>query len=293
MDSLAHPSPDQPDTAAKVKRWLRCPVTHQPLTIVDGGIECSASGFRGIIRDDVAVMIKQTPSFFDDKYQLMMRTDQNEGEWKFCYAQQTALLSSYLKPGMLVLDVGCGPALPYARTEGVSVIGLEPSFHSIKVNSQVDLRVCGSAYAIPMADASVDVVTCFYSIHHMAGASRQETSSSVTQAFREFRRVLKPGGLLFIFEMTPIIIFSAAQAIGWNALKRLLGPKLDMYFFSVQELDGIARSAFPPKTVLEKIFFGTSAFTAFPPVFSLPWLKVPRIVYPLDPKLYKWRMPSA
>ena len=113
-------------------------------------IACEGSGFRGSIRDGVAVMLPEgTGSFFDDKFHVMKHGKDNKGEWDFCYARQTELLSDSLKPGMLVLDIGCGPVLPYRKPEGVNIVGLEPSFHSIRVNEQLDLRVYGSAYSIP------------------------------------------------------------------------------------------------------------------------------------------------
>jgi len=284
-------STSSPGIAELVETRLACPRTHGRLRIDGTAIVCPQSDFTGVIRDGVAVMTPAPqPSFFDDKFEVMRRGHEGEGEWAFCYAQQTALLTGYLRPGQVVLDVGCGPTLPYSKPPGVVVIGLDPSFHSIRANHEVDLRVCGSATAIPMADRSVDTVVCFYSIHHMVGATREDNRRQVEQAFREFGRVLKPEGLLFIFEMTPVTLFSGAQTALWNPVKRLAPRRLDMYFWSAEALARTGQRHLPPGSVLEKIFFGTSAFTMFPPAFALPWLKLPRIVYPLDAKLYKWRI---
>jgi ubiquinone/menaquinone biosynthesis C-methylase UbiE len=173
------------------------------------------------------------------------------------------------------------------------VVGLDPSVHSIRANGDVGLRVNGSATEIPMADASVDVVVCFYSIHHMVGRTIEETRGNVGRAFREFGRVLKPEGSLFVFEMTPIAPFYAFQRLLWNAVRRLAPRTLDMYFWSASSLAAVARENLPPGAAPEKLFFGTSAFTSIPPVFNLPWFKVPRLFYPLDAKLYRWRMPPA
>jgi ubiquinone/menaquinone biosynthesis C-methylase UbiE len=277
-------------TASAIENLLACPGTHARVRVKGNIISSLQSDFSGEIRDDVAVMMPVTqPSFFDDKYQVMQSGHESEGEKTFCYAQQTALLESYLQPGQVVLDVGCGPSLPYEKAAGTFVIGLEPSFHSIRVNHDVDLRVYGSATAIPMADASVDIIVCFYSIHHMVGATKDATRANVTSAFREFGRVLKPGGQLFVFEMTPITFFSSVQGLLWNLVRRLMPTKLDMYFWTAESIVDLGRQTLPPGTQVEKIFFGTSAFTSFPPAFSLPWLRVPRFLYPLDAKLYKWR----
>lgn len=285
--------PGLTDPALAVTQWLVSPGTRSPLRVTDGAIRSADPHFQGSIRDGVAVMMNATqPSFFDDKYEVMQQGHEREGERTFCYTQQVALFNSYLRPGQVVLDVGCGPSLPYGPAPGVMVVGLEPSFQSIRANRSVDLRVCGSATAIPMADASVDIVVCFYSIHHMVGASIAATQGNVATAFLEFGRVLKPGGHLFVFEMTPLTVFSWAQQAVWNALRRIAPNKLDMYFWSAEQLSALGRDQLPAGAVLEKIFFGASAFTVIPPAFSLPWLRVPRLVYPLDAKLYKWRIPN-
>lgn len=278
-------------TARAIEELLVCPIGHGKLKVAGGAITSADPSFKGAVIDDVAVMAESIQtSFFDDKFETMKRGHEKEGEWAFCYEQQTALLTSYLRAGQVVLDIGCGPSIPYSRPEGAVLIGLEPSFNSIRANGDVSLRVNGSAAAIPMGDASVDVVVCFYSIHHMVGSSVEETRGNVARAFREFGRVLKPEGSIFVFEMTPIGPFYALQLMLWNTLRRLAPRTLDMFFWSASSLARVAKDNLPPGAVPEKLFFGTSAFTSIPPVFNLPWFKVPRIFYPLDAKLYKWRL---
>lgn len=282
------------ETALSVEKWLSCPIGHGKLRVNDGVITSGDPSFKGEIVDGVAVMTGSIQgSFFDDKYETMQRGHEKEGEWLFCYAQQSALLTSYLRSGQVILDIGCGPSLPYSRPTGAVVVGLEPSFKSIRANTDVGLRVNGSATAIPMGDASVDVIVCFYSIHHMVGRTTQETREKVARAFREFGRVLKPEGSLYIFEMTPIAPFYGFQRLIWNAVRRMAPRMLDMYFWSASSLATVAKENLPEGAAPEKLFFGTSAFTTIPPVFNLPWFKVPRLFYPLDAKLYRWRMPRA
>lgn len=273
---------------------LRCPKTKRPLVRQGDQLTCPSSGFEGEIVDNVVVTMAATHrSFFDDKFGVMRDGHKAEGEHLFCYAQQMALLESFLTAGMVILDVGCGPALPYHKPPGVRVVGLEPSFHSIHANPDCDMRIFGSAYEIPLADRSIDAVVCIYSIHHMVGRTKAETQGNVAQAFVEFGRVLKPGGLIFVFEMTPLSIFALAQELGWNFVRRLLPEKLDMYFWTAERIVELARNQLPAGTQVEKEFFTTSAFVTFPPMFNLPWLRVPRLIYPLDAKLYKWRVPRG
>jgi len=279
------------DTASMVEKWLSCPMGHGKLTVTESRIASEEPAFKGEIVDDVAVMTGAIQkSFFDDKFETMQKGHERKGEWDFCYAQQTDLLESYLRPGQLILDVGCGPSLPYSRPEGAVVLGLEPSFNSIRANRDVDLRVNGSATAIPLRDSSVDVIVCFYSIHHMVGRTREETRTNVGRAFKEFGRVLKPEGALFVFEMTPIAPFQAVQSLLWNLVRSAAPGMLDMYFWSASALLSVARENLPAGSASEKLIFGTSLFSAIPPVFNLPWFKIPRGLYPLDARLYKWRM---
>ncbi len=270
---------------------LRSPQARAPLIRKADRLTCPVSDFEGRIIEDVVVMLPANQrSFFDDKFEVMRQGHKAEGEHHFCYEQQMQLFESYLQPDMVVLDIGCGPSLPYQKPAGVQIIGLEPSFNSISANDECDLRIQGSAYAIPLADHSVDLVVCIYSVHHMVGESQAETLDNVQRAFVEFGRVLKPGGSLFIFEMTPLSLFAMIQRLGWNLARRLFPHFLDMYFWSAANIVELGQLTLPVASQVEKIFFGTSAFIWFPPIFSLPWLRVPRLVYPLDAKLYIWHL---
>ena len=97
-------------------------------------------------------------------------------------------------PGKRVLDIACGEgygthALSLAGAE--SVVGVDVSADACEHARRkygVDARV-GDAQAIPLPDASVDVVVSFETIEHVPNPS----------AFLdECRRVLRPGGLIII-----------------------------------------------------------------------------------------------
>ena len=279
-----------PDIAELISRHLACPVTHQAVAVSGTVITAPGSPFRGRMQDGVAVMLENVPvSFFDDKFAVMQRGhDEKGGEWQFAYAQQIALLEQRLARGGTVLDVGCGPALPYSKPANAFVIGLEYSLPSVAANRQVDLRVCASAAELPLADASVDTIVCFYSIHHMTGGRVAETEAFVARILREFARVIKPGGEVLIFEMAPVGVFGWVERAIWNTAKRLLGSKLDMFFWPVPALSRLAAST-SPRGALEARSFPASPWVTFPPVFSLPWLRIPRFLYPLKPVVYHWK----
>jgi hypothetical protein len=75
----------------------------------------------------------------------------------------------------------------------------------------------------------------------------------------------------------------------WNTAKRVLGSKLDMCFYTADVYAEVGRLALP-QAELSVESFGTSMLSTFPPAFSLPWLPIPRFLYPFDVNLYRWRL---
>jgi demethylmenaquinone methyltransferase/2-methoxy-6-polyprenyl-1,4-benzoquinol methylase len=111
-----------------------------------------------------------------------------------------ALERAGLKPGMRVVDVGVGTGLvahEAARIVGDAslVTGVDPSPGMMK-NAKVPQGVVlveGSAEAIPFPEAHFDFLSMGYALRHI---------SDLSVAFREFHRVMKPGGKLCILEIT-------------------------------------------------------------------------------------------
>ena len=114
--------------------------------------------------------------------------------------RQRALRSCGLRPGMRTLDVGVGTGL-VARAAALIVgdptlvTGVDPS-PGMLANAQVPTGVSlltGSAEALPVPDGSVDFLSMGYALRHI---------SDLTAAYAEFFRVLRPGGLLCVLEIT-------------------------------------------------------------------------------------------
>ena len=140
---------------------------------------------------------------------------------------------------------------------------------------------------MPLRDGSVDRISLFYSIHHMIGQTVAENRDNVTAALRECGRVMRPGGTLVVFDMSPYWPVWQVQRLMWNQARKTLADKLDMFFWRDGVLQRLAEGAFPARRV-ETETFSVSPFLVFPPVFSLPSLKLPRFLYPFDIKMYKW-----
>ena len=109
-----------------------------------------------------------------------------------------------LAPGAPVLDLGCGeggPALRLADRFGFAVQGIDPVPRHIELararaaaeRPELAERVrflLGTAEALPVADADVELIWCREVLYHIA---------DLHQVFAECRRVLRPGGRMVIY----------------------------------------------------------------------------------------------
>ncbi len=273
------------------QKLLACPVCKRDLEVHQGLILCGVCGLVGSVRDGVVVLAEIAQrSFFDKTFKKMEKGKIRREDWEFYYRRQVDLIEKHLLPGMVVLDVGCGPSSPYKNRCDAFVIGLEASYESVKFNQNVALRVFGSATEVPLPDHSVDVIICLYSIHHVTGKDPSENRTGAQKCFREFGRILKPGGALFVFEDISAASFWYFQNFSWKPAKKILSGKLDMFFYSEKMLKTMGQAAGLGAPV-ETVYFPAGPFQIVTPVFSLPWLRIFRWMYPLKPALLKWVAP--
>jgi demethylmenaquinone methyltransferase/2-methoxy-6-polyprenyl-1,4-benzoquinol methylase len=173
-----HESSAAPGTAASLP-------PHAPLSQYYGRAEHKSGFLRGIF--------DRTAGDYDRVERFMAL---GSGSW---YRRQ-ALLRAGLVEGMKVLDVAAGTgmvareALAIVGDKG-RVVGLEPSRGMLdQLVQHVPIPVLrASGERLPIADQSVDFISMGYALRHL---------SDISQALREFRRVLRPGGTVCLLEIT-------------------------------------------------------------------------------------------
>jgi demethylmenaquinone methyltransferase / 2-methoxy-6-polyprenyl-1,4-benzoquinol methylase len=170
--------------------------------------------------------------------------------------RRRALERAGLQAGMFVVDVGAGTGLvarEAARIVGDNalVLGVDPSpgmIANAKVPPGVRLA-SGAAESIPAADGSTDFVSMGYALRHV---------SDLQTAFREFHRVLKPGGRLCLLEITsprgvlPRVLLKAYMRGVVPALARFVArdrsvPELMRYYWDTIE------ACVPPASILDEL----------------------------------------
>ena len=160
-----------------------------------------------------------------DRVERMMAL--GSGSW---YRRQ-ALRRAGLERGMRVLDVAIGTGLVAREEVDITgdarlVLGVDPSAGMIaQARKALPVQVTlGVAEQLPVAPGAFDFLSMGYALRHL---------SDLTPAFREFHRVLKPGGRICILEITRprtrirVALMKAYMRFVVPALTRLTTRRVD------------------------------------------------------------------
>jgi ubiquinone/menaquinone biosynthesis C-methylase UbiE len=148
--------------------------------------------------------------FLDRQNRYRARYQAQNPGWRPATSVYESLIRQQLRPGMSVLDLGCGRGGVLEQLGDVVTfpIGLDPDLQSLREHRIAHLpRAAALAGALPLRDNTIDIVVCSWVAEHLANP---------LAVFSETRRVLKPGGR-FIF-LTP----NASSLV--VLLNRLLRP---------------------------------------------------------------------
>jgi demethylmenaquinone methyltransferase/2-methoxy-6-polyprenyl-1,4-benzoquinol methylase len=151
--------------------------------------EPSPGGKRSFVR---RIFDGTAPDY--DRVERMMAL--GSGSWY----RRRALTRSGLVAGMQVLDVAMGTGLVAREEVAITgdpkrVLGLDPSIGMMtQARRSLTIRtVQGVAEELPLAGSQFDFLSMGYALRHLA---------DLGAAFREFYRVLKPGGTVCVLEIT-------------------------------------------------------------------------------------------
>jgi 2-polyprenyl-3-methyl-5-hydroxy-6-metoxy-1,4-benzoquinol methylase len=151
---------------------------------------------------------------------------------KLRWARRVKMIGAHLKPGMTILELGCGAGYftkELARS-GAEIVAIDVSADLLEIakancpasNVRYEIQ---DACALTYSDAAFDSVVGSSILHHL----------EIEPALREIRRVLKPGGTIYFTEPNMLNPQIAIQKnVPW--IKRWLGDTPDETAFFRQPL---------------------------------------------------------
>ncbi len=168
---------------------------------------------------------RQAYNLVAQRYHDLFHNEMNEKEY------DRRLLDSFagrFKKDSVVCDAGCGPSGHIGRylfDKGIKVVGVDISDKCVEMARQHNpiMRFeCGDIGNMSFEDSSFDGILSYYSII-------DTPKRYVYRIFNEFRRILKPNGLL-------LVAVKAGTTEGY--IHDLLGTKTEIFFalFTVEEI---------------------------------------------------------
>jgi SAM-dependent methyltransferase len=126
-----------------------------------------------------------------------------------------ALIARYVTESSSILDAGSGrgdPDLPTIN-QGRVAIACDPDVLGLKANEVVRLRAAAFLETLPFANDSIDIIVCKFVIEHL---------QRPLETFREFFRVLRPGGVLALLTPNRFSLFViVARLIPFSLKQRM------------------------------------------------------------------------
>jgi demethylmenaquinone methyltransferase/2-methoxy-6-polyprenyl-1,4-benzoquinol methylase len=143
-------------------------------------------------------------------------------------------------------------------------------FEAVQKQKADQIRfIASDIKALPFSDKSFDLITISFATRNL-----NVTKESLMQSFREFYRILKPGGHFINLETSqpPYLLFRKGFHLYLKLFVRLLGSAISgsktayaylaksmTFFYTAEELADIIKQAGFDKVVFQRLLFGTAA----------------------------------
>ncbi len=117
-----------------------------------------------------------------------------------------AAIAAHVDPDAWVLDVGCSrgdPDLPSIRS-GHRLVGCDVDVLGLRANELAEGCVMAPSTSTPFADASFDVIVGKWLLEHLEDPAAD---------FREFHRLLRPGGAVVVLTPNRFSLFTFLSAV--------------------------------------------------------------------------------
>jgi ubiquinone/menaquinone biosynthesis C-methylase UbiE len=146
---------------------------------------------------------------------------------RFNQAIYEEVITAYITPGVVWLDAGCGhrvlpPWRRQAERDLVSAakvaVGCDLHEPSVRRHQSLNHRVVASLDTLPLRSESIDLITSNMVVEHL---------QQPAVVFREFARVLRPGGRVIIHTPNLLSHFGIAARFLPNSLKGKFIKRLD------------------------------------------------------------------
>lgn len=212
----------------------RCPVCRvkgngapAPLEAEDEALRCSRCGLRFPALDDRGYLDLRPPAntFPDLTEYAEEEFHRRAGRLRPLFLSARVKMDMMTKmlrpgPGDRVLDIGCGNGRFgfFGRASCAELVGIDAGAHFAPEPLRAVDLARGDVRLLPFADASFDKAYSLDVLEHL-------TEEGVVRMLSEARRVLRPGGKLFVYSHVMMSSKLAAFQRGVNRLVRYLDAK--------------------------------------------------------------------
>ena len=197
-----------------------------------------------------------------------------------------AAIAAHVRPDSVVLDAGCSrgdPDLP-SLSRGRLYLGADVDLPGLRANTLARAVVLAPATALPFADGSVDVLVMKWVAEHLEDPAG---------AFRECRRVLRPGGALCMLTPNAHSVFTLLSRGAPLRFKQVFKGRL----FGVHEEDTFpthyrANTRGALRRLLEPLGFREEQFGFLPGMWTFFIFNRPLALAVRAVERAQWRMPG-